>query len=181
MPVGVQASGRRPQPRWLWLAAAAGLLLTLGVAGARWLARGEPAEQRYAHGPAPLLAPSPNLQSMVPHTPVKVEETPAPPPVLPRRMGTSNLKRAQRAVPAVPGPVGKPALVPVEYVTEFYPMTGGGELIPLDGGQIVRVQMPRANLIPLGIPVNQERAADTVKADVLVSHDGLARAIRLVY
>jgi hypothetical protein len=57
----------------------------------------------------------------------------------------------------------------------------GGELIPLESGRIVRVRMPRSNLIPLGIPFNQERANETIKADVLLSNDGLARAIRLVY
>jgi hypothetical protein len=41
--------------------------------------------------------------------------------------------------------------------------------------------MPRSNLIPLGIPYSQERADETIQADVLVSNDGLARAIRLVY
>ena len=57
----------------------------------------------------------------------------------------------------------------------------GGELIPFEGGQLVRVRMPRSNLIPLGIPLDQERAGETIKADVLLSNDGLARAIRLVY
>jgi hypothetical protein len=57
----------------------------------------------------------------------------------------------------------------------------GGELIPLEGGQLVRVRMPRSNLIPLGIPIDQGRASETIKADVLLSNDGLARAIRLVY
>ena len=68
-----------------------------------------------------------------------------------------------------------------EYVTQFFPVLHGGELIPLESGQIVRVRMPRSNLIPLGIPFNQERTSETIRADVLVSNDGLARAIRLVY
>src|SRR5262249_43511801 len=70
---------------------------------------------------------------------------------------------------------------PREFVTQFFPVIQGSELIPLEGGQIVRVRMPRSNLIPLGIPLNQERANETIQADVLVSNDGLARAIRLVY
>ena len=70
---------------------------------------------------------------------------------------------------------------PREFVTQFFPVMQGGELIPLEGGQIVRVKMPRSNLIPLGIPFNQERANETIQADVLVSNDGLARAIRLIY
>ena len=40
-----------------------------------------------------------------------------------------------------------------EFVTPFFPVMQGGELIPLDGGQLVRVRMPRSNLIPLGIPI----------------------------
>lgn len=71
--------------------------------------------------------------------------------------------------------------LPREYVTEFFPVMQGAELIPLESAQIVRVRMPRSNLISLGIPFNQERVNETVKADVLVSNDGLARAIRLVY
>jgi len=70
---------------------------------------------------------------------------------------------------------------PREYVTQFFPVMQGDDLIPLEGGQLVRVKMPRSNLISLGIPFNQERASETIKADVLVSNDGLARAIRLVY
>ncbi|HEX5082474.1 MAG TPA: hypothetical protein VFY40_10525, partial [Blastocatellia bacterium] len=70
---------------------------------------------------------------------------------------------------------------PGEFVTQFFPIMQGGELIPLESGRIVRVRMPRSNLIPLGIPFNQERANETIKADVLLSNDGLARAIRLVY
>ncbi|HEV2667307.1 MAG TPA: hypothetical protein VG324_20495, partial [Blastocatellia bacterium] len=70
---------------------------------------------------------------------------------------------------------------PREFVTQFFPVMQGGELIPIDGGQLVRVRMPRSNLIPLGIPFDQERASETIKADVLLSNDGLARAIRLVY
>jgi hypothetical protein len=70
---------------------------------------------------------------------------------------------------------------PREFVTQFFPVMQGGELIPIDGGQLVRVRMPRSNLIPLGIPLDQERVSETIKADVLLSNDGLARAIRLVY
>jgi hypothetical protein len=70
---------------------------------------------------------------------------------------------------------------PREIVTQFIPVIQGSEWIPLEGAQIVRVRMPRSNLIPLGININQERAGEAIQADVLVSNDGLARAIRLVY
>jgi len=49
-----------------------------------------------------------------------------------------------------------------------------------DGGQLVRVELPRSALARFGLPVNTERANQRVKADVLFSADGLARAIRFV-
>ena len=49
-----------------------------------------------------------------------------------------------------------------------------------DGGQIVRVQLPRAALANFGLPVNMDRYNEKVKADVLLGVDGRAHAIRFV-
>ncbi|MBA3715842.1 MAG: hypothetical protein H0W76_25920 [Pyrinomonadaceae bacterium] len=65
--------------------------------------------------------------------------------------------------------------------TEFMPLTQGGELSNADGGQIVRVEMPRSALVSFGLPMNMERARERVKADVVLGHDGVARAIRFVH
>jgi hypothetical protein len=62
---------------------------------------------------------------------------------------------------------------------DFVPLMTADGSAPLDGGQMVRVQMPRAALAAWGLPVNAERAGETVKADLLLAHDGTARAIRL--
>ena len=51
----------------------------------------------------------------------------------------------------------------------------GGELIPLESGQFVRLRMTRSNPIPLGIPFDQEWGNETIQADALLSNDGLAR------
>jgi hypothetical protein len=67
-----------------------------------------------------------------------------------------------------------------EIVTEFMPLTYGAALNPGEGGQLVRVELPRSALASLGLPVNEERSDERVKADVLLGHDGLARAIRFV-
>jgi hypothetical protein len=67
-----------------------------------------------------------------------------------------------------------------EIATEFLPITYGSNLSQLDDGQIVRVELPRSALHSFGIPVNAERANERVKADVLLGHDGVARAIRFV-
>ena len=67
-----------------------------------------------------------------------------------------------------------------EVATAFIPLVYGGEAALLDGGQIVRVSLPRSALLTLGLPVNMDRENEPVKADVVLGHDGLARAIRFV-
>jgi hypothetical protein len=49
-----------------------------------------------------------------------------------------------------------------------------------DGGQIIRVELPRSALAKFGLPVNMDRYNEKVKADVLLGVDGLAHAIRFV-
>jgi hypothetical protein len=68
-----------------------------------------------------------------------------------------------------------------ESVTEFLPLVADAPAAtPLEGGQLVRVRLPRAALASLGLPLNAERGNEPIKADVLVGNDGLARAIRFV-
>jgi hypothetical protein len=67
-----------------------------------------------------------------------------------------------------------------EIATEFIPLIHGEAMTPSDGGQIVRVDMPRSALMSFGLPMNMERGGGRVKADVVVGNDGLARAIRFV-
>jgi hypothetical protein len=68
-----------------------------------------------------------------------------------------------------------------ESVTEFISLVAGTpDAPPLESGQLVRVQLPRAALASLGLPSNIERQNEPVKADVLLGYDGLARAIRFV-
>ncbi len=67
-----------------------------------------------------------------------------------------------------------------EVATEFMPL---GYLNPeavQDGGQIVRVELPRTALVKFGLPVNMDRSNERVKADILVGIDGMAHAIRFV-
>ena len=67
-----------------------------------------------------------------------------------------------------------------EIATDFMPL---GYLNPAtlqDGGQIIRVELPRSALVNFGLPVNMDRYHEKVKADVLLGVDGLAHAIRFV-
>jgi len=67
-----------------------------------------------------------------------------------------------------------------EIATDFLPLGDVNNLAAQDGGQLVRVELPRSALLTFGLPMNIERAAEPVKADVLVGQNGLARAIRFV-
>ena len=49
-----------------------------------------------------------------------------------------------------------------------------------EGGQIVRVEVPRSTLASFGVPVNMDRYNERVKADIVVGVDGMAHAIRFV-
>ncbi|MEJ7615588.1 MAG: hypothetical protein WKF30_01135 [Pyrinomonadaceae bacterium] len=67
-----------------------------------------------------------------------------------------------------------------EIATEFFALAEGAGQNPLEGGQIVRVEVPRSTLISFGLPVNMERESGAAKADLLLGYDGVARAIRFV-
>jgi len=69
---------------------------------------------------------------------------------------------------------------PVEEVaTDFFPLTFGAESTS-EGGHLVRVTIPRSALVAMGLPINVDRAAEHVRADVFIGDDGLARAIRFI-
>lgn len=67
-----------------------------------------------------------------------------------------------------------------EIVTDFIPLTYGAAMGANEDAQLVRVELPRSALVSMGLPVDVERTGERVKADVLLGHDGLARAIRFV-
>jgi hypothetical protein len=67
-----------------------------------------------------------------------------------------------------------------EIATDFMPVGYGSPMSLQDGGQVMRVELPRSALAGFGLPVNMDRVNERVKADVLVGTDGQARAIRFV-
>ncbi len=67
-----------------------------------------------------------------------------------------------------------------EVVTDFFPIGYVNATSLQEGGQLLRVELPRAAVARFGLPVNMDRPGDRVKADVLVGADGLAQAIRFV-
>lgn len=71
-------------------------------------------------------------------------------------------------------------LAPVEVTTDFIPIGYSSAANVQEGGQVVRLEMPRYAMARFGVPINEERYAEMIKADVWVGADGLARAIRFV-
>jgi hypothetical protein len=104
--------------------------------------------------------------------------------VEPVRMAAS----VQTAIPVQPDPAAsKPRRKvhrarrtppPRELVTQFFPLMDLAP--PLERGELIRVSVPAAMLRTVGLPVDEDRLADRIQADVLVGQEGLPRAIRFV-
>jgi hypothetical protein len=53
-------------------------------------------------------------------------------------------------------------------------------LSPSELRQLVRVRLPRSTVQTFGLPINMERSREPVEADVILSEDGRALAVRFV-
>ena len=88
----------------------------------------------------------------------------------------------QQILPVASEPARKPAHVrrrpQREIVTEFFPLMDMAP--PFERGELVRVNLPASAMQRVGLPVREDRLTDRVEADVLVTEEGLARAIRFV-
>jgi hypothetical protein len=124
--------------------------------------------------PAATPGASKNIASRVTNAPRGGERMMATP------VGYSSGNSGGRSARATRGP-SEAATRNEEIMTNFIPLLqGGGRLVAGDGGQVVRIELPRSALERFGLPMNVERANERVKADVLLGEDGMARAIRFV-
>jgi len=62
----------------------------------------------------------------------------------------------------------------------FIPLPDADRLPQDEDLNVVRVEVPRSAMIALGYPVTADRAAERVRADVVMGSDGLARAVRFL-
>jgi hypothetical protein len=74
----------------------------------------------------------------------------------------------------------RPVAPPVELQTDFLPVAQGDDWTPLDGANLMRVELPKSALGAFGLPVEPGLEPERVRADVVLSDDGLLRAIRFV-
>jgi len=165
--VSAPLSGRR-----YWAAAiAAGLLFIFGFATIVWRASGPANFDRSEQGAVAGREFGITLGLPDDFSPSEIQKD-AGPTTSPRRHGS-------RHTPSSTIPLSDIA-ANTEIATDFLPMSYGSTANLQDGGQMVRVELPRSAMASFGFPVNMDRANEKVKADVLLGVDGLAHAIRFV-
>jgi hypothetical protein len=67
-----------------------------------------------------------------------------------------------------------------QNTTQYLPLTYMSRDSAMDGGTVVRVELSRSALASLGLPLNFAGTGDSIRAEVVIGDDGVARAIRLV-
>ena len=168
----VPISTRRSSSRYWLVAVAAVLLIVMSVIAVRL--RGE------RDNPAPELAKETlrpekhEVSEPSDEAPKKVQQAVNYVPKKPSRKPYRNPASRRSANPTMANHVAN------EIATDFFPLSYMDAANLQDGGQIVRMELPRSALARFGLPVNMDRYNEKVKADVVFGVDGLAHAIRFV-
>lgn len=167
-----------PQPQritfawlaWRWAAMATAMLVVLGLTGWAWLSFGSQEKSQEAlHLPASPPTPTPPVPTL--QEDAKERAVPEPVPVrlavhrgMPQRFPRTTTRSAPPNEPPAP----------------FYSLVEDGQMAPLESGRIVRIEVPAAELVKLGVPLTDTTLTQPMQADLLLGQDGLARAIRFV-
>ena len=154
----------RPLPTWRQLAwcGAIGVVILAGLT-LRTTRLGAPAPRILR--PVPPASAFPARQHLVAEIPGQ--------PV--RRSRHTVTKHAPRE------PFSSPARTGVrEVATQFFDLPFSDAALPLDQATVIRVELPRSALELAGLPVDEDRRNQRIRADLVLGADGLARAIRFV-
>ena len=156
-----------------WVAAiAAMLLIAISVFVFRWANRTVDEPRQANRQEEPQQKPQPVVEPELAKDSTVQDDEVLPERPKPRRVHPASQRRPASAQVA--------NHVTNEIATDFIPLSYMNAASLQDGGQIVRVQLPRSALANFGFPVNMDRYNEKVKADVLFGVDGTARAIRFV-
>jgi hypothetical protein len=175
---------------WM-VAAAAVLLIVLGLAGLRWYVgrQSQPGTGASENGVAQTSPKeSPSIAEVgTTNSPTKPEkQLPENSEYVPRRTNPHRRGRSVNRDSNTSRQVLATTTTAIasdtesEVATQFMPLGYAGPINVQDGGQLVRVELSRSAMLSMGLPVNMDRYGERVKADVLLGADGLARAIRFV-
>jgi len=156
-----------------WVAAiAAMLLIAISVFVFRWANRTVDEPRQANRQEEPQQKPQPVVEPQLAKDSTIQDDEVLPQHQKPRRIHLASQRQPASAQVA--------NHVTNEIATDFIPLSYMNAASLQDGGQIVRVQLPRSALANFGFPVNMDRYNEKVKADVLFGVDGTARAIRFV-
>ena len=166
--------------RWA-IAAAAAVLILIALVALRANRSAHEPEQKAAITQPDGTQPAPPAAQPLPEQKNPEQKNPVAPKNRKRELQNHYAaERSRRAAPPSGDNKGKDAAGGYEIATDFIPLTHRGSFAQWEGGQVVRVELPRSAMASFGLPVNLERAGERVKADVVVGNDGMARAIRFV-
>lgn len=163
--------------KWGFAAAAVFVIVLLGFAAMRLLFQQQSQPQQIADVPIKAKEnPSQNKDKDKQETSKVSPQTPI------KKNKVNNVRRSYAAkspprklnVPSNESPKNE------EVTSDFIALTYIGETSAGNNRMIVRVNVPRATLIAMGLPLNAAQTEGYVKADLVVGDDGVARAIRLV-
>jgi hypothetical protein len=163
--------------RWIYVGAGVAaavatiMLLSLSVSRTREMPQRTP---QASQNPGLSNPPAPDQPAVQPPASDRIQRKPATNFARQANSGTKALDRGRR------GANDTDQATETEIATDFFPLMNRESLTQLDGGQVVRVELPRSALMSFGLPMNMDRANERIKADVVVGNDGLARAIRFV-
>lgn len=172
-PFARRQSNSRYWPRYWLVAIAAMLLIAITVVVFRWNNDAVETPRQAIKQAEPQKVPENNNKTSG-ESPNDVQYqagNSVPQRSKPRRPRTSSLRRPENQMANH---------VTNEIATDFIPLSYMNAASLQDGGQIIRVELPRSALASFGLPVNMDRYNEKVKADVLLGVDGMAHAIRFV-
>jgi hypothetical protein len=174
-PVLTFAAARQRKLARLWMAAAALILISTGVA---FLSRSAPPNQKVdiSNGRKPARPEQAPSQIIEPENQRRKTDTDV--------VGKTSIeRRAPRRGATSHGAFPEAfedMATNIESVTDYIPRTYLADATALDSGTVLRVELPPSALIAMGLPMNVDRADSPVKADLIVGDDGVARAVRFV-
>jgi hypothetical protein len=167
------ATARRP--RWpVWTLAAAAILTLCTMTVVWWKNSTQPVREDLTGG-APSV-PADTRSSEVANL------GPAPPPA--QGDQATRPRPPQTAAPRS-GRLGRSntndrVADETEIASEFVPLTLTADEKALENGTLVRLTVPRARLVAMGLPLQGEADRETINAEVIMGDNGVAYAIRVV-
>lgn len=156
LPPVLMRSARR---KLLWGMTAAAMLLLSTIITALWLRTSD---------------------EKVDNTPSVLADPQKPPVAVAREQGSVGTHSA--TVARTSGKTIRRHKLPVknEDAAGLLPLTFVARPGPTEFIQTVRVEISRAKLLSMGLPVNVDRGEGMVKAEIIIGEDGVARAVRIL-